>query len=115
MTIEESLGLPREDLAEAWRRALPEWLGAGDHADVWADEVEQQTLHVHIDAAGRQDVSFDFAVRYKDRREIDIQLKDAEKSGATVDERTPQMQELISDYRRHLHECAQALHAYTNH
>ncbi len=114
MASNDQLSVPQKDLAEAWRRTLPERLRAGDQAEVYEDEKNPNTLLVTIQSAGRQSLEFDFAVRYVDSREIDIQLSDVEKDGQSVDERTDVMQELISDYRRHLHECAQALHHFTH-
>jgi hypothetical protein len=114
MTSNDELTVPQNDLAEAWQRTLPERLNVGDQADVMADEADSRTLRVHIRTAGHQMLEFDFAVQYVDSREIDIELTDVEKDGQSVDERTDEMQELIGDYRRHLHECAQALHQLTH-
>ncbi len=110
----DELTVPQRDLAEAWRRTLPERLRDGDRAEVTEDEKNPDTLLVRIQSAGRQDLEFDFSVKYVDSREIDIQLSDVERDGQSVDERTDVMQELIADYRRHLHECAQALHHFTH-
>ncbi|RED53148.1 hypothetical protein DFP95_1269 [Cohnella lupini] len=114
MSSNDELSVPREDLAEAWQQTLPERLSGGDKAEVLADEADPRTLRVNIKTAGHQMLEFDFAVQYVDAREIDIQLTDVEKDGQSVDERTDIMQELIVDYRRHLHETAQALHHYTH-
>ncbi|WP_373231059.1 hypothetical protein [Cohnella sp.] len=114
MSSNDELAVPQADLAESWQRTLPLRLNVGDRAEVLADEADPRTLRVHIQTAGRQMMEFDFAVQYVDSREIDIQLTDVEKDGQTIDERTEVIQELISDYRRHLHECAQSLHQYTH-
>jgi len=114
MASNDELTVPQEDVVEAWKRTLPERLAPGDSADVYADGVDPRSFHVHIKTAGRQMMEFDFAVQYIDSREIDIQLKDVEKDGQTVDERPDIIQQLISDYRRHLHETAQALHHFTH-
>ncbi len=114
MSSNDELTVPQDDLAEAWQRTLPERLHGGDKAEVMADEADPRTLRVHIRTAGHQMMEFDFAVQYVDSREIDIQLTDVEKDGQSVDERTEIMQELIADYRRHLHETAQALNHYTH-
>ncbi|MBB6670185.1 hypothetical protein [Cohnella nanjingensis] len=111
---DDQLNVPQGELVQAWQHTLPERLTAGDQADVMADESDPTKLLVHIRTAGRQMLEFDFSVQYVDSREIDIQLSDVERDGQSVDERTDVMQELISDYRRHLHECAQALHHFTN-
>jgi len=114
MSSNDELTVPQEDLAEAWQQTLPERLNGGDQAEVIADAVDSSKLHVHIKTAGRQMFEFDFAVKYVDSREIDIQLTDVEKDGQTVDERNDVIQELIGDYRRHLHETAQSLHHFTH-
>jgi hypothetical protein len=114
MSSRDELTVPQEDLVGAWQRTLPERLHGGDKAEVLADEADSNVLRVHIKTAGPQMLEFDYAVLYVDSREIDIQLTDVEKDGQSVDERTEIMQELIVDYRRHLHETAQALHHYTH-
>lgn len=114
MSSNDELNVPQGDLAEAWQQTLPERLNDSDKAEVMADAVDPRKLHVHIKAAGRQMMEFDFAVQYVDSREIDIQLTDVERDGQTIDERSDVIQELIVDYRRHLHETAQALHHYTH-
>jgi len=114
MAKQDELSIPQRELAEAWRRTLPERLHEGDRAEVFEDEKHADTLLVHIRTAGRQMLEFDFTVKYVDSREIDIQLTDVERDGQTVDERSDMLQELIADYRRHLHECAQALHHVTH-
>ncbi|MCC3373893.1 hypothetical protein [Cohnella sp. REN36] len=110
---EDQLNVPQDELVQAWQHTLPERLTAGDQAEVMPDESDPTRLLVHIRTAGRQMMEFDFAVRYVDSREIAIELSDVERDGQSVDERTDVMQELIADYRRHLHECAQALHHFT--
>jgi hypothetical protein len=114
MSTEDQLTVPQAELAEAWQRVLPERLHGGDEAKVWPDEADPRALRVHIQTAGRQMMEFDFTVRYVDSREVAIDLVDAERDGQTVDERNDVMQALIHDYRRHLHECAQALHELTH-
>lgn len=114
MSSQDELTVPQKQLAEAWQQVLPERLHGGDRAEVHPDESDPKALRIHIQTAGRQMMEFDFAVRYLDSREIDIQLVDAERDGQTVDERQDVMQALIHDYRRHLHECAQALHDVTH-
>ncbi|TJY38920.1 hypothetical protein E5161_18980 [Cohnella pontilimi] len=110
----DQLSVPQDELVQAWRKVLPERLHGGDRAEVWPDEADPKALRVHIRTAGRQMLEFDFAVRYADSREIDISLTDAERDGQTVDEGQDVMQALIHDYRRHLHECAQALQDVTH-
>ena len=115
MASMDEMNVPQEDLVQAWQEILPERLHGGDEADVRADGVDPRALHVHIRTAGHQMMEFDFAIRYVDSREIDIQLTDVEKDGQTIDERGDIVQQLITDYRRHLHETAQALHHFTHH
>lgn len=114
MSTQDEMTVPQDRLAEAWQQVLPERLHGGDRAEVIADEADPRALRVHIRSAGHQMMEFDFAVRYVDSREIDIELTDTERNGQTVDERNDVMQALIQDYRRHLHECAQALHDVTH-
>jgi hypothetical protein len=114
MSTNDELTVPQDQLVQAWKQVLPEWVHGGDRAEVWADEADPQALRVHIRTAGHQMMEFDFAVRYVDSREIDIRLADTERDGQTVDERNDVMQALIRDYRRHLHECAQALQDVTH-
>ncbi|WP_276357897.1 hypothetical protein [Cohnella caldifontis] len=114
MSTDDQLTVPPAQLAEAWQQVLPERLHGGDEAKVLPDEADPKALRVHIQTAGRQMMEFDFLVKYLDSREISIDLVDAERDGQTVDERNDVMQALIHDYRRHLHECAQALHEVTH-
>jgi len=114
MTRKDQLSVPQNELVEAWQRTLPERLNAGDSVKVWADEADPYSLRVTIHAAGHQVYEFDFAVRYLDSREIDVELVDVESGGRSVDEHADAIQELIADYRRHLHECAQSLHDLTH-
>lgn len=114
MSSKDELAVTQADLTEAWQRTLPLRLNGGDRAEVLADEADSNTLRVHIQTAGHQMMEFDFAVQYVDSREIEIQLIDVERDGQTIDETPEVIQELISDYRRHLHECAQSLHQYTH-
>jgi hypothetical protein len=114
MTRKDELTLPQHELVEAWRRTLPERLNPGDSAEVRADGADPKALRVTIHAAGRQKYELDFSVRYLDSREIDVELVDVESGGRSIDEHQEAVQELISDYRRHLHECAQSLHDLTH-
>lgn len=114
MSSNDELTVPQGELADAWQQMLPERLNSSDKANVLADAVDPRKLHVHIKTAGHQMYEFDFAVQYVDSREIDIQLTDVEKDGQTIDERNDVIQELIGDYRRHLHETAQSLHHFTH-
>ena len=114
MVSNDELNVPQEDLVQAWQQTLPQRLTGGDKAQVTADGADPRGLRVHIETAGHQMMEFDFAVRYVDSREIDIQVVDVERDGQTIDERADIPQQLIADYRRHLHETAQALHHFTH-
>lgn len=114
MTKNDELRIDQEQLTNAWQRTLPEWIEESDHCEVHADESDPQALRITIYNAGRQSYSFDFKVRYVDSREVKVELIDVEKDQVSVDERTEVIQQIIEDYTRHLHECAQALHQLTH-
>ena len=103
-----------EALRRAWQDELPRILNPGDSCEVRLDGTDERSLRIHIDAAGRTGYSFDFKCTYVDDREVQVSLIDAEKDGRAADERTETMQQLIEDYVRHLHECAQALQRLTH-
>lgn len=114
MAKKDELQLDQKQLTEAWETTLPERIHHGDHAVVKADEADERSLRVTIRTAGHQQYDFDFLVTYVDSREVAVSLVDVEKAGVSVDERTEPIQQLIQDYTRHLHECAQALHHLTH-
>ncbi|GIQ68954.1 hypothetical protein DUZ99_16255 [Xylanibacillus composti] len=97
----------REELLRAWERNLPSVLNQNDQAKVNLDQGDERALRITIQTAGRTGYNFDFKCTYMDDREVDVQLVDVESEGQSVDERNEQIQELISDYVRHIHECAQ--------
>jgi hypothetical protein len=105
----------QKELVLAWRRTLPEFLPDGDEAEVWGDEVDPNTIRIHIrTAADHRTVELDFSLVYVDSREVDVRLADVDKGRRTAPERSDDgLQELVGDYRRHLHECAQALQPLT--
>ena len=78
------------------------------------DESDSKSLRVTIESAGRTGYSLDFKVTYQDSREIKVKLVDVEKDHVHVDERSDIIQQLIDDYRRSIHECAQTLQQLTN-
>ncbi|WP_028560899.1 hypothetical protein [Paenibacillus pinihumi] len=110
----DELQVNQQSLLDAWQETLPRTLNAADSAEVKADEADENSLRIHIRTAGHQEYTFDFKVEYVDSREIRTELVDVERSGKSIDERTGLLQELIQDYTRHLHECAQALHQLTH-
>ncbi|WP_028609537.1 hypothetical protein [Paenibacillus harenae] len=110
----DELQMNQENLADAWRQTLPEVMNKADRAKVQPDEADSKALRVTIDSAGHQALSFDFKVSYVDSREVRVELIDVQKDNAAVDERTDLLQQLIQDYTRHLHECAQTLQQLTH-
>jgi hypothetical protein len=108
------LQMDQEQLADAWRQTLPELLQAGDRCTVLPDEADSKALRITIDVAGHQAYNIDFKVSYVDSREVRVELVDVEKDQKAIDERGGMLQELIHDYTRHLHECAQSLHQLTH-
>jgi hypothetical protein len=110
----DELQMNQENLADAWRQTLPEVMNKADRAKVQPDESDSKALRVTIDTAGHQGLSFDFKVTYVDSREVKVELIDVEKDNTAIDERTDLMQQLIQDYTRHLHECAQSLQQLTH-
>lgn len=111
--VKESAAIVDDRLLAAWQRMLPEQLAPGDGVSVNKDGADPHSLLVTIDVAGRTGYSFDFKCTYLDERELRVELLDVERDGHHVDERNEQMQQLIEDEVRHIHECAQALHAIT--
>ena len=113
MSKADKFTLDQVRLVKAWQQTLPDTMDTPDQCIVQADESDRNSLRVTIQSAGHQMYSFDFIITYVDSREIRVTLVDVEKSGKSIDERTDIIQELIADYTRHLHECAQALHGLT--
>ncbi|ANS76909.1 hypothetical protein AWM70_21915 [Paenibacillus yonginensis] len=112
--MDKPLQLDQHSLVQAWQQQLPEMIGPGDSTVVLADNANPQAINVHINAAGHQMYAFDFRCTYKDTRELDIALVDVEMAGRPIDEHSDAVQELINDYTRHIHECAQVLHNVTD-
>ncbi|MCS7460032.1 hypothetical protein N0M98_07735 [Paenibacillus doosanensis] len=113
MVKTDTLTVDQQQLAAAWSRTLPTVLNESDRAEVLADEAESNVLRIHIATAAHSNYSFDFKCTYVDSREVQVELVDVECDGRNVDERTTIIQTLIDDYVRHIHECAQQLHAVT--
>jgi hypothetical protein len=110
----DELQMNQENLADAWRQTLPVIMNKADRCKVLPDEADAKSLRVTIDTAGHQMYSFDFKVTYVDSREVKVELVDVEKENISVDERGDIIQQLIQDYTRHLHECAQSLQQLTH-
>jgi hypothetical protein len=102
------------DLVAAWQESLPLYLNDTDRAKVTQVAIKPQWMHIHIDTAGRSFYSFDFDVTYLDSREVKVEFKQALKDNKPIVEQTEQLLELIKDYIRHIHECAQALQKITH-
>lgn len=110
----DELKVDQGQLAEAWSRTLPVVMNKADRSKVMPDEADSNALRVTIDTAGHQAYSFDFKVTYVDSREVRVELVDVEKDNINIDERGEIIQQLIQDYTRHLHECAQSLQQLTH-
>ncbi|WP_127588819.1 hypothetical protein [Paenibacillus koleovorans] len=113
MSKSDSLSLSQEQLIEAWQSALPGVLHDSDKFEVHPGE-HKHSMQIHIASAGHSMYSFDFGVTYMDTREVRVDLIDVEKADKTVDERNETIQQLVEDYVRHIHECAQTLHSVTH-
>jgi hypothetical protein len=103
--------LNQVDLAAAWQKTLPNYLNETDQAKVTQDS---QELQIHITTGGRSFYTFEFDVAYMDSREVKVDFKLASKDNKPVDEQTELVQNLIHDYVRHIHECAQDLQRITH-
>ncbi|WP_274648451.1 hypothetical protein [Paenibacillus humicola] len=114
MSTHDELKIDQQRLVQAWQQKLPTTFNEADRAEIAADEQDAKALRVTIHTAGHQLYTFDFKVAYVDSREIRVTLIDVEKDGRTVDERSDMVQQLVQDYTRHIHECAQALHELTH-
>lgn len=114
MAKSDELRIDPQQLADAWQRTLPRTMNVSDRCVVLRDEADDKALRVTIHSAGHTGYEFDFKVTYVDSREVKVELIDVEKDNVTVDERTDIIQQLIDDYKRHLHECAQALQQLTH-
>lgn len=114
MSKHDKLIIDQQQLVAAWERTLPTTIHEADRAIVKADEASDNTLRITIHTAGHQMYSFDYSVTYVDSREVRVQLIDVERDGRSIDERTDIIQQLVQDYTRHIHECAQALHELTH-
>jgi hypothetical protein len=114
MAKTDTLSMDQSQLVYAWEQTLPTVLNASDQAVVKADQADPTTIWVNIETAGHSKYSFDFKCTYVDSREVKVDFIDVERDGRNMDERTDIIQTLIDDYVRHIHECAQQLHAATH-
>lgn len=113
MSQTDTLTIDQGSLTEAWQQTLPTVLNESDKAEVFPDGEDPKSIRIHIDTAGHSMYSFDFKVTYVDSREVKVELVDAERANQTIDERNETVQQLVEDYVRHIHECAQALKKLT--
>lgn len=114
MAKTDTLKISQDELVKAWAKAMPTVLNESDSVEVKADGADSKAIWVHIATAGHSFYSFDFKCTYVDSREVDVTFVDVEQDGRHVNERTEIVQTLIEDYMRHIHECAQQLHAVTH-
>ena len=111
----QDFSVSQPELIDAWKENLQLQLHDSDSFSVRGDPSNPKSLQIHIDAAGRSKYSFDFKCTYLDDRSVRVDLEDVEKDNESVDEHTIIIQDLIEDYVRHIHECAQAVQAITHH
>lgn len=114
MSENDELKTDQKRLVDAWTRTLPTTMKTKDTVEVKADEADPKALRIYIAAAGHSMYTFDFKCTYLDSREVMVELVDAEKGDQTIDERGKPVQDLVEDYVRSIHECAQALHQVTH-
>ncbi len=108
-----TLQVDQQRLVDAWNRTMPEVLNQTDKAHVFMDAENVNAVRIHIIAAGRQKYTFDFKCSYVDDREVKVELVDVERYNQSIDEHDEVVQQLINDYVRHIHECAQILKTVT--
>jgi len=114
MSTNDQLKIDQDRLVAAWGRMLPITMNSTDNVTVKADEADPKAVRIHINTAGHNMYSFDFLCTYVDSREVKVDLVDAERAGQHIDERGEPVQELVEDYVRNIHECAQALQELTH-
>ena len=113
MSTSEVIDVDSSELLSAWQQTLPQTLNESDSVVIRLDGSNSQDLLIHIGTDGRSGYTFDFQCNYQDDREVKVLLIDVEKDGVHIDEHTETVQNLIEDYVRHIHECAQILHPLT--
>lgn len=114
MSEKDQLQIDQKRLVDAWERTLPSVMKTKDSVEVKADEADSRALRIYIAAAGHSMYTFDFKCTYVDTREVKVELVDVEKGDETIDERGNLLQDLIQDYVRNIHECAQELQQVTH-
>jgi len=103
------LKMDTQSLVQAWQNTLPEIMKSSDECHIQADQKFPDTLLIHIKDDGRSHYSFDFRCKYVDEREVQVEFLDVEQDNKSIDEQTSDVQLLIEEYIRNIHECAQRL------
>lgn len=114
MSSQAVLTVDPKKLADAWNERLPQVLNSSDKASVEPDAKDPNTVLIHITTAGRTQYTLDFRCTYMDTREVHVEFIDVDSGGITANEGREVIQNLIEDYIRHIHECAQLLKELTN-
>lgn len=115
MTKLDRPSVNQDRLVEEWQSALTNILHDGDESRIWADEADSQAIRVHITTRAKHSLfTFDFKVSYVDAREVKVDLVDVEQNEDHLDAGSDEIQAMIEDYVRHLHECAQTLKKVTS-
>lgn len=115
MSQNDELQMNQKRLVEAWARTLPLTIKTKDSIEVKADEADPKAVRIYIAVAGHSMYTLDFKCTYVDSREVKVELVDVEKGeNGTIDERGKLVQDLVEDYVRNIHECAQALQQVTH-
>lgn len=109
---DKQLQMDQQSLIEAWNEELPEFLNDGDSSEVTGD-VDPTSIRIRIHVAGRTKYELDFVCTYLDSREVDVDLVDVDQDNRSVDEHTDIIQNMVEDYVRCIHECAQSLKKLT--
>lgn len=108
----KELQLDQQTLVDAWDEQLIEFLEEGDSSEVTGD-VDPKAIRINIQVAGRSMYELDFLCTYVDTREVDVELLDVDRDDRSVDEHSTEVQEVVEEYVRRIHECAQALKPLT--
>ncbi|WP_339060371.1 hypothetical protein [Tepidibacillus marianensis] len=114
MSNQNQMNVNQQTLVNAWKDTLPDYLNDMDSAEVKAVNDLHNSLLVHIDTKGRQGYHFDFQVTYQDPREVQVNIVNVGTDGLVDDASGTIANELVEDYTRHIHECAQALQSITH-
>lgn len=114
MSEDDQIRIDQDRLVEAWNRTLPTLIRDADTIQVKADKANRKAVRIRIASADHSQCTFDFKCAYQDCREVAVELVDVEQGHEAVDEHSRLIQELIQDYVRSIHECAQVLQELTH-